>query len=217
MAPILPVVPVVLVVLVVLAVLVSRIVFSSRSVVTTDPVQNRANDQRLPYAPVRADAVITHAECDRLIARATGSLTRSMTLGNVVSDVRTSEQAWVDASDASVGDIVTKIRTRAAQMTGIFRSDLFEQLQVARYEASQQYKPHFDACVDPRGRARAVRHEVDRQLLGSVRPDEQVHVILRLLLDPFPFFFRAEKKKRAANKRKKKKIKEKRRKPKKTK
>ena len=104
--------------------------------------------RRLPYAPVRVEAVITVAECERLIARATGSLQRSMTLGNVVSDVRTSEQAWVDTTDASVGDIVTKIRTRTAQMTGIFREDLFEQLQVARYEASQQYKPHFDACIE---------------------------------------------------------------------
>ena len=106
------------------------------------------NVRRLPYAPVRVEAVITVAECERLIARATGSLQRSMTLGNVVSDVRTSEQAWVDTTDASVGDIVTKIRTRTAQMTGIFREDLFEQLQVARYEASQQYKPHFDACIE---------------------------------------------------------------------
>lgn len=104
--------------------------------------------RRLPYAPVRVEAVITVSECERLIARATGSLQRSMTLGNVVSDVRTSEQAWVDTTDESVGDIVTKIRTRTAQMTGIFREDLFEQLQVARYEASQQYKPHFDACIE---------------------------------------------------------------------
>ena len=116
------------------------------AVVVAAPEQSKA--KRLPYAPVRVDAVITPAECDRLIARATGSLQRSMTLGNVVSDVRTSEQAWVDTDDASVGDIVTKIRTRTAQMTGIFRDDLFEQLQVARYEASQQYKPHFDACVE---------------------------------------------------------------------
>lgn len=113
-----------------------------------EPNQPNDGGRRLPYAPVRVEAVITTAECERLIARATGSLQRSMTLGNVVSEVRTSEQAWVDTSDASVGDIVTKIRTRAAQMTGIFREDLFEQLQVARYEASQQYKPHFDACIE---------------------------------------------------------------------
>ncbi len=102
----------------------------------------------LPYAPVRVEAVLTPTECDRLISRATGSLERSKTLGDVVSDVRTSEQAWVDASDASVGEIVTKIRTRAAHMTGIFREDLFEQLQVARYHADQQYKEHYDACME---------------------------------------------------------------------
>lgn len=113
----------------------------------------RSEDQKekpvlLPYAPVRVAAVLTPAECDRLVLRATGSLERSKTLGDVVSDVRTSEQAWVDASDASVGEIVTKIRTRAAQMTGIFREDMFEQLQVARYHADQQYKEHYDACME---------------------------------------------------------------------
>jgi prolyl 4-hydroxylase len=140
----------VIAVIVAIAAIAAFAAFSAGSqqtvVVAAAPEKNKA--KRLPYAPVRVDAVITPAECDRLIARATGSLQRSMTLGNVVSDVRTSEQTWVDTDDASVGDIVTKIRTRTAQMTGIFREDLFEQLQVARYEASQQYKPHFDACVE---------------------------------------------------------------------
>jgi prolyl 4-hydroxylase len=102
----------------------------------------------LPYAPVRVEAVLTQAECNRLIDHASGSLKRSMTMGDVVSDFRTSEQTWVNASDAGVGEIVTKIRTRAAQMTGIFREVLFEDLQVARYEPSHEYKDHHDACTE---------------------------------------------------------------------
>ena len=140
--------PIVLILVsVAVVVVIFMVVFRPTS--KTDTGKPRRQDARLlPYAPVRVDAVLTGAECDRLIARASGSLKRSMTLGDVVSDVRTSEQTWVDASDETVGDIVTKIRTRTAQMTGIFREDLFEQLQVARYQKSQEYKQHFDACVE---------------------------------------------------------------------
>jgi prolyl 4-hydroxylase len=103
---------------------------------------------QVPYAPVHVPRCIEPEECDRLIARATKSLVRSKTLGDVVSSVRTSEQAWVDPNDAEVGDIVRKIRTRTGQMTGIYREDLFEQLQVARYNQTQEYKQHYDACVE---------------------------------------------------------------------
>ena len=102
----------------------------------------------VPYAPVRVPRCIEPEECERLIARATRSLELSKTLGDVVSLARTSEQAWVDPSDADVGDIVRKIRTRTGQMTGIYREDLFEQLQVARYNQTQEYKQHYDACVE---------------------------------------------------------------------
>jgi prolyl 4-hydroxylase len=102
----------------------------------------------VPYAPISVPRCIEPEECDRLIARATKSLVRSKTLGDVVSSVRTSEQAWVDPNDAEVGDIVRKIRTRTGQMTGIYREDLFEQLQVARYNETQEYKQHYDACVE---------------------------------------------------------------------
>ena len=102
----------------------------------------------VPYAPISVPRCIEPEECDRLIARATKSLERSKTLGDVVSLVRTSEQAWVDPNDAEVGDIVRKIRKRTGQMTGIYREDLFEQLQVARYNETQEYKQHYDACVE---------------------------------------------------------------------
>jgi prolyl 4-hydroxylase len=112
------------------------------------PLAPQAPKPMVPYAPVHVPRCIEPEECDRLIARASKSLVRSKTLGDVVSSVRTSEQAWVDPSDAEVGDIVRKIRTRTGQMTGIYREDLFEQLQVARYNQTQEYKQHYDACVE---------------------------------------------------------------------
>ncbi len=68
---------------------------------------------------------MTGAECARLIEHAAPRLARSKTLGDVVSEVRTSEQAWLAVSDATVGDIVVKVRARAAQLTGVLRPELF--------------------------------------------------------------------------------------------
>ena len=101
----------------------------------------------LPYEPVTVERCLTSAECDALMRRATPMLRRSMTLGDVVSAVRTSEQAWLAVSDDVVGPIVAKLRARAAQLVGVYREDLFEPLQVVRYGPGQEYRPHYDACV----------------------------------------------------------------------
>ena len=98
------------------------------------------------YAPLHVAAVLTPAECDRLIAHATPRLERSRTLAGV-SAVRTSEQAWIQPTDVDVGDLVERIRARTSQLVGTYREDLFEQLQVVRYVPGQEYRPHHDACV----------------------------------------------------------------------
>ena len=103
---------------------------------------------RLRYEPVAVAGILTVSECARLIEHAAPRLARSKTLGEVVSEVRTSEQAWLAVSDAAVGDIVVKVRARAAQLTGVLRPELFEQMQVVRYTAGQEYRPHLDACVE---------------------------------------------------------------------
>ncbi len=102
--------------------------------------------KELAYAPLHVAGVLTPAECDRIIASATPRLERSKTLAGV-SSVRTSEQAWIQHADADVGDLVERIRARASQLVGIYREDLFEQLQVVRYVPGQEYRPHHDACV----------------------------------------------------------------------
>ena len=75
-------------------------------------------------------------------------MSRSLGVSGIASKARTSEQAWIGPGDEEVGAIVRKIRTRAAQMTGVFNEDLFERLQVARYMPGQEYRPHHDACLE---------------------------------------------------------------------
>ncbi len=101
----------------------------------------------LPYEPVTIERCLTARECDALMARAAPRLRRSMTLGDVVSAARTSEQAWLGVDDELVGAVVAKLRARAAQLVGVYREDLFEPLQVVRYGPGQEYRPHYDACV----------------------------------------------------------------------
>ena len=102
--------------------------------------------KELAYAPLHVAGILTPAECDRIIASATPRLERSKTLAGV-SEVRTSEQAWIQATDADVGDLVERVRARTSQLVGTYREDLFEQLQVVRYVPGQEYRPHHDACV----------------------------------------------------------------------
>ena len=100
----------------------------------------------LAYEPVHVAGVLDASECARLISRAEPKLQRSQTLSGV-SSVRTSEQAWLAHDDAEVGDVVRKITRRTAQLVGVYRARLFEQLQVVRYAPGQEYRPHHDACV----------------------------------------------------------------------
>jgi prolyl 4-hydroxylase len=100
----------------------------------------------LAYEPAVVGGILTPAECDLLVARATPMLQRSQTLAGV-SGARTSEQAWLDVTDGVAGDVVKKVRARTAQLVGVYREDLFEQMQVVRYVPGQEYRPHHDACV----------------------------------------------------------------------
>ena len=101
----------------------------------------------LPYRPALVAACLTREQCARLIAYAGPRLARSKVLGDAVTDARTSEQAWVPFDDAEVGDVARALRDKLSSLSGVFRADLFEQIQVVRYGPSQQYRPHFDACV----------------------------------------------------------------------
>ena len=102
---------------------------------------------KLAYRPVVIPACLTAEQCARLVAHASQKLQRSMVVGDVVTNARTSEQAWVSFDDAGAGDIAREIRARLSALCGVFRAELFEHVQVVRYTQSQEYRPHFDACV----------------------------------------------------------------------
>ena len=92
-------------------------------------------------------------QCNRLVQQALGSLEQSQVIGadsSVVSDVRTSTQAWFHRGDAAsdgVQDILDLVHSKASRISDISDLSHYEALQVARYEPGQQYKPHFDACL----------------------------------------------------------------------
>jgi prolyl 4-hydroxylase len=103
----------------------------------------------LKYSIYSMDNVLTSDECARLIVAATPKLFRSHISDkeNIITDARTSMQAWIPKDDADVGDVVWKLISLASRLTGVSDTHLFEDLQVARYMPSQQYKEHYDACV----------------------------------------------------------------------
>ena len=122
-----------------------------------EQAQNQNQTHKLPYRPVVIPACLTREQCARLIAHAEPKLARSMVLGDVVTDARTSEQAWVSFDDGDVGDIARDVRARLSALSGVFRAELFEHLQIVRYTQTQQYRPHFDACVTRCDEARRER------------------------------------------------------------
>lgn len=106
----------------------------------------------MPYEVLRVPNVLTKGECKALMDYAKPKLVRSKVStddpAQAVSSVRTSTQTWASRDDPQVGHIVRKMMRTMARITGVFEEDLYEDLQLARYTRSQEYKPHYDACVD---------------------------------------------------------------------
>ncbi len=102
----------------------------------------------LPYRPTLVAACLSREQCARLIAHCGTRLARSTVLGSVVTEGRTSEQSWVSFDDPVVGDIALAVRSRLSQLAGVFTDELFEPVQVVRYGQAQEYRPHYDACVE---------------------------------------------------------------------
>jgi len=91
---------------------------------------------------------LSHKECDKIIELVAESLRRSTVAsakqagGNSrVDDVRTSSGAWLNRNSHEAA--VKKFVSRVSQWTSLPK-DHGEDVQVLRYEAGQQYKPHVD-------------------------------------------------------------------------
>ena len=108
----------------------------------------------IPYGIVDVPDVLTLAECDTLVQYMQSRQLQSSLVwtGNpgdpeMVNQHRTSKQLWLDYDNEQVGHLARKLRTKAAQLTGIYDPASFEKIQLAKYDANGQYKQHFDACT----------------------------------------------------------------------
>lgn len=99
------------------------------------------------------DNVLTNKECDRLIKLSSNKLVRSKVMSvdknnrykDTVDKVRTSEQTWL--SNSQQKDIVQKVENLVNRFVkNKITSKQFEDMQIARYRPSQEYKEHYDIC-----------------------------------------------------------------------
>lgn len=135
-----------------LLVLLLVVIFSAdckrSSFATLQPALSASRKPHVPYSVVLLPDVLTRAECAALRRWAAPRLERSTVHSEKphasTSDSRTSYQTWLPKAHP----IAYKLIQLASRLTGVTDMSLFEEVQIARYEPSQQYKPHYDACVD---------------------------------------------------------------------
>lgn len=113
----------------------------------------RNNEQFSNYDIKEIPNALTKEECQQLISYYKDKLVRSTVFGdtgNDVTDDRTSHQAWIYKHEEVFPEIMSKLYNLASELSGIEDVNMFEDIQIASYKESQQYKPHFDACVSPK-------------------------------------------------------------------
>jgi prolyl 4-hydroxylase len=85
--------------------------------------------------------VLSHAECDALIALAKNRLQRAkIGKSHVESDIRTSSSMFFEESE---NVWVNKVEARVSELMNIPVSHA-EPLQILHYNPGEQYRPHFD-------------------------------------------------------------------------
>ena len=114
----------------------------------TDTTQLRevARIETPHFPPIkRYENLFTDAECQQIIEMARPKLKRS-TLGvkTETGNERTSYQAWLHRKALPC---LERCSEQVAQVTGLPAANQ-EKWQILRYEAGQQYTPHFDACSE---------------------------------------------------------------------
>jgi len=107
-------------------------------------------DVRIAFRSMRPhvvlfENVLTHDECDALVAEITPRLKRASVVdskrgGAVIDGRRTSELTAVKRGESP---LVSRIEARIARITGV-PAERGEPLQVMRYGVGAEYQPHFD-------------------------------------------------------------------------
>jgi prolyl 4-hydroxylase len=107
----------------------------------------RQRGQCADNTPSVYNSFLTPTECQRLIQAAQRvGLNRSTvadTDGSVTSQIRTSSHAFLQDDEP----IAKRIKRKVEILTGLPASRM-EQIQIVHYSPGQQYKPHYDACMD---------------------------------------------------------------------
>ena len=90
---------------------------------------------------------IREEEIEAFISTTDAHFSRSLA-GDVVSPVRTSQQAWCQVAPCVDNPLVNRVHDRAVNLTGVPKPNA-EFFQVLRYEPGQFYKTHHDQNADP--------------------------------------------------------------------
>ena len=96
------------------------------------------------------DNFISDEEADAFITSTAHHFERSLA-GDMVSPVRTSQQAWFQygiAPDCVDHPLVNRVHERVVNVTGVPKPNA-EFFQVLKYEPGQFYKVHHDQNTDP--------------------------------------------------------------------
>lgn len=109
----------------------------------------------IPYNVTTLPDILTSEECDALVDHAanSGNMAASKVWSGDAakpdfdSQHRTSTQLWIEYDDTEIGRIARKLRSKAAQLTGVFDPSAFEKVQLAKYGTNAEYKQHFDSCT----------------------------------------------------------------------
>lgn len=93
------------------------------------------------------DNFVTEEEADAFLSTTDHHFSRSLA-GDMVSPVRTSQQAWCQVDPCVNNPLVNRVHERVVNVTGVPKPNA-EFFQVLRYEPGQFYKTHHDQNADP--------------------------------------------------------------------
>ena len=114
-------------------------------------VHSSPNDESRPGPwVITFDNFITDEEADAFIATTDHHFKRSLA-GDVVSPVRTSQQAWCQpgiADECSNSPLINRVHERVVNVTGVPKNNA-EFFQVLKYQPGQFYRTHHDQNTDP--------------------------------------------------------------------
>lgn len=111
-------------------------------------------DAYIPYSVFEIDDAFTRTECAELCSYMHGKLQRSKVVGSngidTVSQDRTSQTAWLKHDDVAQEAFVNKFIRLGARLTGYKDLKFYEDISIVRYQASEMYREHYDACATKR-------------------------------------------------------------------